>query len=177
MKLILIYGPPAVGKLTVSEQLSILTGYNLFHNHLTIDLARALFERNDPEFGNYLEHLRLEAFGLAARKGLLGLIFTYCYAHPEDNSFIYRVIDRVEAHNGVVCFVQLVCNNALLEERVTLENRGRYRKIKSVEKLRQLMNRYDLMTAIPDIPSLQIDNSQKKPIVVAEKIANHYGLL
>jgi tRNA uridine 5-carbamoylmethylation protein Kti12 len=32
MKLIFLYGPPAVGKLTVAQELVTLTGYKLFHN-------------------------------------------------------------------------------------------------------------------------------------------------
>lgn len=43
MNLIFIYGPPASGKYTVSQMLSELTGYKLFHNHLTYDTAYALF--------------------------------------------------------------------------------------------------------------------------------------
>lgn len=47
MNMIFIYGPPAVGKLTVAEELAKITGYKLFHNHLTQDLAREIY----PEFG------------------------------------------------------------------------------------------------------------------------------
>ncbi len=35
MQLVFLYGPPGVGKLTVGNALSALTGYKLFHNHLT----------------------------------------------------------------------------------------------------------------------------------------------
>ena len=43
MNLVLLYGPPAVGKMTVGAQLSQLTGYPLFHNHLTVDLGLLFF--------------------------------------------------------------------------------------------------------------------------------------
>ena len=43
MNLVFIYGPPAVGKLTVAKELSLITGYPLFHNHLTRDLVHELF--------------------------------------------------------------------------------------------------------------------------------------
>ncbi|KAA1807131.1 hypothetical protein FXB61_003723 [Bacillus cereus] len=39
MKLILIFGPQAVGKMTVGQELATLTGLKLFHNHMTIDLV------------------------------------------------------------------------------------------------------------------------------------------
>jgi tRNA uridine 5-carbamoylmethylation protein Kti12 len=36
VKLIFISGMPAVGKLTVAQELAKLTGYRPFHNHLTV---------------------------------------------------------------------------------------------------------------------------------------------
>jgi tRNA uridine 5-carbamoylmethylation protein Kti12 len=50
MKLIFIYGPPAVGKLTVAEELVKLHDYRLFHNHLTLDLVRNIY----PEFNQQM---------------------------------------------------------------------------------------------------------------------------
>ncbi len=38
--LVYLYGPPAVGKLTVATELQRLTGFRLFHNHLTVDALR-----------------------------------------------------------------------------------------------------------------------------------------
>jgi adenylate kinase family enzyme len=32
MHLVVIFGPPAVGKMTVGHELTKLTGYKLFHN-------------------------------------------------------------------------------------------------------------------------------------------------
>lgn len=39
MKLVLIFGPQAVGKMTVGQELAKITGLKLFHNHMTIDLV------------------------------------------------------------------------------------------------------------------------------------------
>ncbi len=38
MNLIMIFGPQAVGKMTVGQELEKITGLKLFHNHMTIDL-------------------------------------------------------------------------------------------------------------------------------------------
>jgi predicted kinase len=43
-KLLLLYGRPAVGKLTVAREVAALTGGRLFHNHLTVNLALSVFE-------------------------------------------------------------------------------------------------------------------------------------
>ncbi|HDV8366653.1 TPA: AAA family ATPase [Bacillus cereus] len=49
MKLILIFGPQAVGKMTVGQELATLTGLKLFHNHMTIDLVSPIFDYSTKE--------------------------------------------------------------------------------------------------------------------------------
>ena len=53
MKLILLYGPPAVGKLTIAKELARLTGFKLFHAHLTSDVVEAIFPRGTPRFAHW----------------------------------------------------------------------------------------------------------------------------
>ena len=36
MKLLFIHGSPAVGKLTVANEIAKLTGFKVFHNHLSL---------------------------------------------------------------------------------------------------------------------------------------------
>ena len=43
MQLIFIYGLPASGKLTVAEELAELTGYPVFHYHVTRDLVQRIY--------------------------------------------------------------------------------------------------------------------------------------
>jgi hypothetical protein len=43
MRLVFLYGPPGVGKLTVGRELAALTGFKLFHNHLGVNAVRAVF--------------------------------------------------------------------------------------------------------------------------------------
>lgn len=50
MKLILIYGPEASGKLTVAGELAAITGYRVFHNHVSIEVARSVFHLGTEEF-------------------------------------------------------------------------------------------------------------------------------
>ena len=41
--LVIILGPHAVGKMTVGQELAKITDLRLFHNHMSIELARKLF--------------------------------------------------------------------------------------------------------------------------------------
>ncbi|SCC34198.1 Uncharacterized protein BW664_02852 [Bacillus mycoides] len=43
MKFILIFGPQAVGKMTVGQELAKITDLKLFHNHMKIDLVKYIF--------------------------------------------------------------------------------------------------------------------------------------
>ena len=42
MKLVWLIGPHAVGKMTVGQELAKMTDLNLFHNHMSIELAVAV---------------------------------------------------------------------------------------------------------------------------------------
>ena len=50
MKLVIICGPPASGKMTLGMELEKATGLKLLHNHISIELVRKFFEFGTPEF-------------------------------------------------------------------------------------------------------------------------------
>ena len=176
MKLIFIYGPPATGKLTVAEVLARHTGYKLFHNHLTVDLARAFFEFGTPAFGRYIDQLRFDAFEVAAREGVVGVIFTFCYALGWDDGFVQDVLDIAHKHSSEVHFVQLFCDRAELDRRVLETSRQRFKKISDVDLLRTVVSRHELFKAIPFVSSLSIDNTHVLAEEAAQQIINHYQL-
>ena len=76
--LVIILGPHAVGKMTVGQELAKITGLRLFHNHMSIELARKLFAPNEKEeFQSLNRAIRRKVFDLFATRDLPGLIFTY----------------------------------------------------------------------------------------------------
>ena len=172
MKLIFIYGLPGTGKLTVARELAKLTGYKLFHNHLTVDLAASLFAHGSPEYFDYVRSLRLEAFARAAASNV-DLIFTFWYSSISMPS-VERYRDVIESAGGTVHFVHLHCRPDILEQRVTGDSRlGK--KIDSVADLRVALLEYGTADTIPGT-ALEIDNSDLEPTVVAEQIAAFFGL-
>lgn len=48
MKLVIIFGPQAVGKMTVGQSLAAMTGFKLFHNHMSIDFVSQFFDYGTP---------------------------------------------------------------------------------------------------------------------------------
>ena len=61
MKALFLYGPPAVGKLTIAQALAAKTDYKLFDNHAS-DLAHGLFSRDQQAFGNVVKGIRRLVF-------------------------------------------------------------------------------------------------------------------
>lgn len=176
MKLIYIYGPPGVGKLTVATELAAVTGFKLFHNHASISAVEPVFEFGSRSFFKLVSQIRIDVIEEAARVNLNGLIFTFVYANPSDDAFVDRVADAVEVHGGEICFVQLSCDVATLEERVLSESRKSHRKIATVDKLREVMERYDIFSPVSRADSLSIDNSRLTAQEAAQRIIAHYRL-
>jgi shikimate kinase len=66
MKLVILFGPPAVGKMTVGQELAKATGLKLFHNHVTIELVLNFFEFGTKEFFRLNSLFRKEIFNAVA---------------------------------------------------------------------------------------------------------------
>ncbi|MEI6478465.1 MAG: AAA family ATPase [bacterium] len=175
MKLIIIYGPPAAGKLTVAQELARITGYRLFHNHLTIELAKEIFPERNQQSADLISQLRLDVFDAAAKAGT-DLIFTMVYAAGLDDEYFSRVVEIIESSGGEVCFVQLLPSEKVLESRISAQSRAAYSKIRDVEVLRNLTATRDLLTPVSHDLNLSIDNSERSPQDVAEQISRHFSL-
>ena len=175
MKLVLLYGPPAAGKLSVAGHLAALTGFKVFHNHSSIDLAESVFERGTPAFGRVVTGVRRLVFEEAARGGV-DLIFTYVYAHPHDAGEMAWMIRAVEENGGEVELVHLTCTPEALKTRVGEASRGAFRKITSVEVLTGLLERYDLFSPYAEREGLHFDTTDLPANAVAREISDRLGL-
>ena len=112
MKLLLLYGPPAVGKLTIAKEIARLTGFKVFHAHLTVDLVASIFPRGTPAYLQLVWDIRLAVFAEAARAHIDGLIFTTVYGRDRE-PFIARGVEVVESCGGgsLFCASILSCRD------------------------------------------------------------------
>ena len=117
MKLVVIFGPPAVGKMTVGFELAKLTGLKLFHNHLTIELVLNFFDFSAPQFNLLVGEFRRRIFEEVAKSDLKGMIFTFVWAIDleKEREYIEEFCDIFREQNADIYFVEL---EADLEERL-----------------------------------------------------------
>jgi AAA domain len=175
MKLIFLHGAPAVGKLTVARELARLTGFRLFHNHLTVDLVSSLFPFGSEPFTVLREQIWLAAFGEAARNNV-SLIFTFNPERTVRESFIQNTSDLIEAAGGQTVFVELTCAEAELERRIEAPSRKEFGKLASVAQYRSLQEAGAFH--FPKLPEgLSVDTTSQSPIASAELISDYLGSL
>ena len=185
-KLVLIFGPQAVGKMTVGQELAKVTDLKLFHNHMTIELVSNFFSYGTPE-GKKLVHLfRFEIFKEVAKSDLEGLIFTYVWSfeHKEDWEYVEKIKKIFEENGGEVYFVEL---QATLEERLKrnvtsnrLKNKPTKRDTeKSQKRLLEGEEKYRCNSNPGEIKEknyIKIDNTNISPEDVALIIKERFKL-
>ena len=138
MKLIFLYGLPATGKLTVAREISSLTGFKLFHNHLVVDTLLSVFEFGSKPFVELREDIWLSVFRHACESGLPGMIFTFAPERTVRAGFVQAAIDVVRGGGGYIDFVELVCPVEELKSRMANASRLQHQKLASVELFEQL---------------------------------------
>ncbi|WP_247040214.1 AAA family ATPase [Arthrobacter rhizosphaerae] len=185
MKFVVIFGPPAVGKMTVGHELSKITGFRLFHNHMTIELVLNFFEFGEPQFEALVSEFRQRVFEEVAASDLPGLIFTFVWAveHESDREFVERSCDIFRDKGAHVYFVEL---QADLEERLSrnetefrLSHKASKRDIKSSRKrLLDYDEKYKLNSDGDSFIKdnyLKIDNTNLSAVETAGMIADEFA--
>ncbi|WP_033542271.1 AAA family ATPase [Planococcus sp. CAU13] len=185
MKFVLLFGPQAVGKMTVGQELSKITQLKLLHNHMTIDLLEPFFGF-EPEMWQLSTKFREEIFNAFAKSDKYGMIFTYVWAfdQQEDWDFVEKVSAIFDAQGAEIFFVEL---EADLDERIArnktanrLEHKPTKRDTASSEKEMLGSNkRFRLNSDENEIAAehyLRINNTGINPKEVAVLIKEHFNL-
>lgn len=183
MKLVIIIGNAAVGKMTVGQELMKITDLRLFHNHMTIEPIIEIFGYFN---GRAISRLRRVIFEEFAESNLYGMIFTYMWAfdQPSDWEAIKRITDLFEEKGGEVYYVELVASkDERLKRNVTenrLNNKASKRDLKSSEyRLQRDDESYRLESYEGEMTFehyIKIDNTNMVPEAVAEIIKNQFDL-
>jgi chloramphenicol 3-O-phosphotransferase len=169
MKLIFLNGPPAVGKYTIAKELETRIGCGIFHNHLTIDAARPIFEFGSENFWKLVYELRLTCIRAAAKNCDGILVYTSCYDHPNDLSFFEEIEETMHSSGAELLPVYLRCEVSELEKRVMSDSRKSMRKVRSMEGLHKNLDRWNCV-AVPRNNCVTVTTDEKTPSECAREI-------
>ena len=153
-QLIFLYGPPAVGKLTVAGELAERRDFRVLHNNVTLDAVAQVRPFGTDAFWTTVGRIRRELVEAAAREGI-DLVYTFVFA-PGDEPHVDAIVGAYEDLGGSVTFVQLVAPPDELLRRVGNSSRRAHGKITDAEVLRRLLADHDLYAQIPGRDSLVI---------------------
>jgi hypothetical protein len=183
---VIMFGPPAVGKMAVGKELARLTGLRLFHNHMALEPVLHIFPFGSPPFNRIVRRIRSEVFREAAASDLPGLIYTCMWdlASDEDRSYIDEVCDLFRSNGAAVHFVELF---ARLEERLQrnrtelrLKEKPSKRDVRSSEERLRAREADRKMNSTGDFfypeSHVLIDNTDLSAADVAKRIVARFGL-
>jgi len=175
MKLLIIFGPPSVGKTTVGKKLEELTDFKLFHNHMVMDGIMHIFGVGTPAEDRLSKLVRTQIIEEAA-ESKMNLIFTYVWNFGKEkgktNIDIYK--HAYESRGGQVLFVELTAPlNVRVERAASLERKQLKAHAPDAERVAQLDALHNFTSPslffYPDTYT-QIDTTNKLPSEIAEEI-------
>ena len=122
MKLLILIGNSAVGKMTVGQELTKITPFCLFHNHMMIEPVLEVFGQFRGDIIQKLRHVIFEEF---AKTDNYGLVFTFMWAFdmPSDWEYLERVKNIFNLPEEDVYYVELIAPQEVRLQRNCTENR------------------------------------------------------
>ena len=185
MSLIFIIGPPAVGKMTVGQELERRTGFKLFHNHVAIEVVAPYFSYGTPQGRSLVGQIRRAFFDSFAADAENSYIFTFVWAfgEPGEREFIEGVAQQFGDAGHSIYWVEL---EAIFEERLSrncsenrLANKPTKRDIEwSDGHVREIEEKYRFNSTPGELEYenyLRIDNTNLAATDVAREIGAFFG--
>jgi hypothetical protein len=186
MKLIIITGPQAVGKMAVGRAIAAKSDLKLFHNHMTIDMVISIFPYATKEAQKLIRLFRKEIFESMANSDQAGLIFTYLWGfeRQSDHDYVNALIDLFESKGAEVFVVELECdmNERLLRNKspLRLQEKPSKRNVEwSESELIESAKKHRLNSLEGEIKHpnyLRINNTNLSENEVSDKIISFFNL-
>ena len=184
MKLVVIFGSGAVGKMTVGQELMKITDLRLFHNHMSIEPVVEVFGGFNSRAISRIRDVYFDEF---AQTDNYGMIFTYIWALDEqsDWDYIEHVQQTFLQHNPETefYFVELIAPLDVRLQRNQTENRMKNKPTKrNVERsTANIMHEdtYRLVSRPGEMPFknyLRLENADLPAADAAKKIKEHFNL-
>ena len=173
MKVVLLHGAPASGKLTVAKILASQHGFKLFHNHLAVDLSLSIYnEFDEKDFHEFTDHIRRTALSKANELGVTYLVMTWVVCSKMHKQVVQDYLEFFKEENIQEFPVNLARSKNALLRRVVADDRKATHKISSKKLLAKYLDECEY-APIQTLNSMIIDNSDLSAEQVANSIFRH----
>jgi hypothetical protein len=185
-ELLLVTGPPAVGKMSVGRAVCDRSDFRLFHNHHTIEPLLEIFGHGTAPFNVLNSEFRRRVIEEAARAGTR-LIFTFVWnvEDPEEADEVRDLVAPYASAGLRVSVVELYADLATRLQRNTGATRLDAKRskrdlawsdahVRDLDAVHFMNTRADHPTPADNVlarfPHLRLDNTDLSPETVAERI-------
>jgi len=168
--LIFLYGLTGVGKLTVAKELSKLSGFPIYHNHLTSDLVYSVFDRGEKTGSLLKQKIRNLVIQTWGKTCDFSLITTLIYKKGDNENYFEEMSSTAKKYGASVYYFHLECDLEELKKRVCCSDRAEFGKITEVELLEEKMREVDMLHDVPFENNYSIDTTKLSAKETAEKI-------
>lgn len=176
MKLIVLCGKPSVGKLTIAQCVFEQSPVRLFHNHFVVDTLLSLFPFGSDDFINFREEIWLSLLTAAMSAGDTDIVFTIAFDRTVRSSFFVNLNNSCSITGTELIFVEVICDNERIEQRLGQRSRQLYRKLSDVTEYRKL----DALRSFERPPTLKntiiLDSSHISPEENADIIVSKLNM-
>ena len=184
MKLVILIGAGAVGKMTVGQELMKITDLRLYHNHMSIEPVVEIFGYRNFDIVTRLREVIFDEF---AKTDLYGMIFTYMmdFDCAGDAEYLERLADIFRARGADIYYVELHATQEVRLARNGTENRLTHKATKrDVEASNERVKYEDATSRMVSYDGeltyenyMKIDNTELSPSEVAKMIVDKFGLI
>jgi hypothetical protein len=183
---IVILGPPAVGKMTVGQEIAKKTKFKLFHNHLVIESLLPVFDFDSQSYKKLSFELRTRIFEEAIAANVEGLIFTLVLAYNREKGVkqFFDWIDLFKRNKFDIYVVELLAGLDIRLKRNETPNRLTHKSSKrdikfSRDILLRNENEWEMQSKegfFSAFPHLKIITDGLSAFEVSEIIIQHFKL-
>ena len=182
MKLLFLIGNSSVGKMTVGQELTKITPFRLFHNHMMIEPVLEVFGQFRGDIIQKLRHVIFEEF---AKTDNYGLVFTFMWAFdmPSDWEYLEKVKSIFGLPEEDVYYVELIAPQEVRLQRNSTENRLKNKASKrDIEASNARLIRDDQNYRCESLPGeitftnyYRLENANISPEDAAQIIKDHFS--
>jgi hypothetical protein len=166
---VFIHGPAASGKHTIGSLVSKRLGLPLLHNHLTVDLVKTLFEFGTEPFIKLRASIWRETFK-AACESRRSFIFTFNPENTVEPALIDELVSYIDNAGGVVHYVELICADREIIQRIGNESRRKFGKLTDASIYKEFKKAGGFEFPPFPTPVISVDTEVTDAEIAAEKI-------